>query len=82
MAAALLVSTVTVFAADNNSEKLNAVKKAFGPEQSSCTVTLEGTVSLPGLSVKISCSATSTTCREAINMANTCLNDAKRAIMY
>lgn len=85
MAAALLVSTVSVFAADvrnvdmNIDHKIERIKEQM--EGALCTVTMETSISVPGVSVKVSCSASSTSCKEAIAMANNCLEEAKKLLI-
>lgn len=86
MAAVLLVSTVSVFAGeiDNQKEKIVPVKewKTEKLENVMCTVSLEGSVTLIGVSVKVTCSATATTCKEAVTQAAKCLEEVKNIMMY
>jgi hypothetical protein len=86
MAAVLLVSTVSVFAAGENSEKVKVGQqnewKTGGPESIVCTVSMEGSVSLVGVSVKVTCSASASSCKEAITQAAKCLEEAKQILMY
>jgi hypothetical protein len=86
LAAVLLVSTASVFAAGENSDrgKIDPQKKwktedAMSP---TCTVSMEGSVTLIGVSVKVTCSASATTCKEAITQAAKCLEEAKQILMY
>lgn len=86
MAAVLLVSTVSVFAGEANSENdkigQSTEWRAGEVKNPTCTVSMEGSVSLIGLSVKVTCSATATTCKEAIAQAAKCLEEAKSILSY
>lgn len=86
MAALLLVSTVSVFAGETSNEKEKSGQhKEWKKEEvksPTCTVSMEGAVTLPGVSVKVTCSATATTCKEAITLAAKCLEEAKNILMY
>jgi hypothetical protein len=85
MAAALLVSTVSVFAADIRKGDIDIDHKIERNKEQMkgalCTVTMETSISVPGVSVKVSCSASSTSCKEAIAMANNCLDEAKKLLI-
>lgn len=85
MAAVLLVSTVSVFAADVKSEVSNDQKKieikVTDKENSECSMELSATFGPSWGSVKVSCKGTAPTCKEAISIAMSCLNEAKRQIM-
>jgi hypothetical protein len=86
MAAVLLVSTVSVFAAGENSDKVkNAQQKEWKTDEVKspvCTVSMEGSISLVGVSVKVTCSASAASCKEAITQAAKCLDEAKQLLMY
>lgn len=86
MAAVLLVSTVSVFAAGENSEKVKTVQqnewRKAGAKSPTCTVSMEGSVTLIGVSVKVTCSASATSCKEAITQAAKCLEEAKELLMF
>lgn len=85
MAAVLLVSTVSVFAADERKGEIDIDQKIERQKEQGkvpvCEVTLETSINLPGISIKVACSASSTSCREAIALANSCLAEAKKLIM-
>lgn len=85
MAAVLLVSTVSVFAADVRKENANQDQKIEQQKKQEkvpvCSVTLETSINIPGVSVKVSCTGSSTSCKEAIAIANSCLDEAKKLIM-
>ncbi len=85
IAAVLLVSTVSVFATDVRKGEVKndqlIERKIDQEEPPVCTVTMETSISVPGVSVKVSCSASSSTCKEAIAMANSCLDEAKKILM-
>jgi hypothetical protein len=86
MAAVLLVSTVSVFAGETGNEKVKLSQhnewKNEEMKNPTCTVSMEGAVSLPGISVKVTCSATAASCKEAITQAAKCLEEAKNILMY
>lgn len=86
MAAVLLVSTVSVFAAGENRDKVkNAQQKEWRTDEVKspvCTVSMEGSISLVGVSVKVTCSASAASCKEAITQAAKCLDEAKQLLMY
>ncbi|HSF45563.1 MAG TPA: hypothetical protein VLA58_06110 [Chitinophagaceae bacterium] len=86
MAAVLLVSTVSVFAGETGNEKdklsQNKEWKKQEVKDPVCTVSMEGAVTLPGISVKVTCSASAATCKEAITLAAKCLEEAKNILMY
>lgn len=86
MAAVLLVSSVSVFATGENREKVKIGQqnewRSKDPKSITCTVSMEGSVSLIGVSVKVTCSATASSCKEAITQAAKCLEEAKQILMY
>jgi hypothetical protein len=86
MAAVLLVSSVSVFATGENREKVKIGQqnewRSEDPKSITCTVSMEGSVSLIGVSVKVTCSATASSCKEAITQAAKCLEEAKQILMY
>jgi hypothetical protein len=86
MAAVLLVSTVSVFAAEDNSERGKSGQqkewKSENEQSIVCTVSMEGSVTLIGVSVKVTCSASASSCKEAITQAAKCLEEAKQILMY
>jgi hypothetical protein len=86
MAAVLLVSTVSVFAGETGNEKEKPGQhkewKQEVVKNPTCTVSMEGAVTLPGISVKVTCSATAASCKEAITQAAKCLEEAKNILMY
>lgn len=86
MAAVLLVSTVSVFAAGENSEKVKTDQqnewRKEDAKSPTCTVSMEGSVTLIGVSVKVTCSASATSCKEAITQAAKCLEEARELLMF
>ncbi len=86
MAAVLLVSTVSVFAAGENNDRVNNSQqkewKTAEVKTPVCTVSMEGSVTLIGVSVKVTCSASAASCKEAITQAAKCLEEAKQILMY
>ncbi len=85
MAAVLLVSTVSVFAADVKKGETVIERKieqqGKKEKEPVCSVTMETSLSAFGFSVKVSCTGSSTSCKEAIAIANSCLNEAKKQLM-
>jgi len=85
VAAVLLVSTVSVFAADVKSDGRNdQVKKETkisDEETSECSLSLEATFGPSWGNVTVTCKGTAPTCKEAVSIAKNCLEEAKRAIM-
>jgi hypothetical protein len=85
VAAVLLVSTVSVFAADVKSEGKNDQRKTeikiSGKEASECSLSLEATFGPSWGNVTVTCKGTASTCKEAVSIAKNCLEEAKRAIM-
>jgi hypothetical protein len=85
VAAVLLVSTVSVFAADVKSEGKNDQKKEeikiSGKEASECSLSLEATFGPSWGNVTVTCKGTAPTCKEAVSIAKNCLEEAKKAIM-
>jgi intracellular sulfur oxidation DsrE/DsrF family protein len=81
VAAVLLVSTVSVFAADvksevNTKEKLREVR-CSGVEVAECSMTLTATFGPSFAQVQVSCKGTAATCKEAGIIAKSCLDEAK-----
>jgi hypothetical protein len=85
VAAALLVSTVSVFAADVKSEGRNDQKKKevkiSNRDASECSLSLTATFGPSWGQVTVTCKGTATTCKEAVSIASNCLEEAKKAIM-
>jgi hypothetical protein len=85
MAAALLVSTVSVFATDVRKGEVNIDQKIERQKEQGrepvCEVSMETTISVPGISIRVTCTASASNCREAIQLANSCLAEAKKLIM-
>ena len=81
MAAVLLVSTVSVFAADVENEVKRKEKqteiKSYGGEASECSMTLTATLGPSWAQVQVTCKGTAGTCKEAGVIAKTCLDVAK-----
>jgi hypothetical protein len=84
MAVLLLVSTVSVFAADVKSEgKKDQVKteiKMSGKELGECSISVEATLSTPIFEAKVTCKGTAATCKEAVSIAKNCLDEARKAL--
>ena len=84
MAAVLLVSTVSVFAADVKSEGKNDQKKTetgiFNREAAECSMSLTATIGPSWGQVTVTCKGTAATCKEAISVAMSCLDEARKAI--
>jgi hypothetical protein len=85
MAAVLLVSTVSVFAADVRKGEVKIDQRIERQKDQGkvpvCEVSLETSINFPGLSIKVTCTASSTSCRQAIELAKSCLEEAKKLIM-
>jgi hypothetical protein len=85
VAAALLLSTVSVFAADVKSEGRNVQKKKevkmSNLDASECSLSLTATFGPSWGQVTVTCKGTATTCKEAVHIANNCLEEAKKAIL-
>ena len=84
LAAMLLVSTVTVFASETNGSTIKEEKKILielNEEKGECTYSISAKVGPSWGQVEIKCSYTATTCKEAISKANSCVEEARKAIM-
>jgi len=84
MAAMLLVSTVSVFAADVKSEgkkdeKATEVKIA-AKEAVECSISITATIGPSWSSVTVTCTGTASNCKEAVVTAKNCIEEAKKAI--
>lgn len=84
VAAVLLVSTVSVFAADVKSEgKKDHTKteiKIAGGEAVECSMSLTATFGPSWGQVTVTCTGSAATCKEAVATAKSCLDEAKKAI--
>ena len=84
MAAMLLVSTVSVFAADVKSEGKKDEKtteaKIATKEAAECSLTLKATIGPSFAQVEVSCTGSAATCKEAVSIAKNCLDEARKAI--
>ena len=84
MAAVLLVSTVSVFAADVKSEGKNDQKKkeagVFNREAAECSMSLTATFGPSWGQVTVTCTGTAATCKEAVTVAKNCLDEARKVI--
>jgi hypothetical protein len=85
MAAMLLVSTVSVFAADVKSEvnrKADQIEiKVKEKKVNECSMTLTATIGPSFAQVQVTCKGTAATCKEAGAIAKNCLDVAKGIIM-
>ena len=83
MAAMLLVSTVSVFAADVKSDKRKDQDKITVKmktwETAMCSMSLQATLGPSFAQIKVTCTGTATTCKEAVGIASSCLNEARKA---
>jgi hypothetical protein len=84
MAAMLLVSTVSVFAADVKSEgrkdeKKKEVKIAT-KEAAECSISITATLGPSWGSVTVTCTGTASTCKGAVVTAKNCIEEARKAI--
>ena len=84
MAAMLLVSTVSVFAADVQSESNRPVKlterKNIVNGADECSMTLTATIGPSFAQIQVTCKGTAATCKEAGVIAKTCLDVAKSIV--
>ena len=84
MAAMLLVSTVSVFAADVKSENNKHVKlaevKSIENRADECSMTLTATLGPSFAQIQVTCKGTAATCKEAGAIAISCINVAKSII--
>ncbi len=85
MAAMLLVSTVSVFAADvqregSKDEKRIEVNISKG-ETSECSISITATLGPTAASIQVTCTGTAANCKEAVSIASSCINEAKKALM-
>ncbi|MFZ9661824.1 MAG: hypothetical protein ACO29O_08095 [Chitinophagaceae bacterium] len=86
VAAMLLCGTGSVFAAEQKSEMRNRdvisiVKKEKDQgEAVVCTVSLSASIGPEYMQVTVTCSASASTCKEAIATAKSCIEDAKKAV--
>ncbi len=84
MAAVLLVSTVSVFAADVQREVSKDDKKIEvnipKGETGECSIALTATLGPSAAQIKVTCTGTAETCKEAVSIASSCINEAKKAI--
>ena len=84
LAAMLLVSTVTVFASEtkgNESKEEKKIEWKADEQKGECTYSISAKVGPSWGQVEIKCSYTATTCKEAIAKANSCVDEARKAIM-
>jgi len=84
MAAMLLVSTVSVFAAEVKSEsigqeKLTEIKNIVNGADE-CSMTLTATLGPSFAQIQVTCKVTAATCKEAGVIAKNCLDVAKSII--
>ena len=84
MAAMLLVSTISVFAADvksvgNVNKKLTEINTGVGTADE-CSMTLTTTIGPSFAQVKVTCSGTAATCVEAAAIVKSCIVAAKDII--
>jgi hypothetical protein len=83
MAAALLVSTVTVFATETKGvDMTKEVRKEepVKPVSNTCTVSLTAKVGPVFAQIEVQCSNTAANCKEAFSGAIKCLEAARKAI--
>lgn len=83
-AAMLLVSTVTVFATETKGKdhKVQAKEVKSTPKQfDECEVSISTKIGPSFAQVEVKCSYRAATCKEAITNVQTCLKDAKAAVM-
>jgi hypothetical protein len=85
MAAMLLVSTVSVFAADVKSEGKKEQKKIEIKAEKDvsflCSISLQATVGPSFAQVSVTCTGTAVACKEAVSIAKNCLDEARKAFM-
>lgn len=80
IAAMLLMGALSGFANSGNARGVSEMERGESGS-GTCTVTLEATVNIIGQSLKVSCSASSSTsCKEAMLIAKSCLDESKRMI--
>ena len=80
----LLVGTVSVFATerkttDNKEEK--RIEWKVDEQKGECTYTISAKIGPSWGQVEVKCSYTATTCKEAITQANSCIEEARKAII-
>ena len=83
MAAALLVSTVSVFATETKGADLNKEAKKETPVKpidQSCTVSLTAKIGSVFAQIEVQCSYTAANCKEAFSGALKCLDEARKAV--
>lgn len=83
MAAALLVSTASVFATETKGAVSNKeTRKEVKVEQKSdeCSVTMSAKIGPSFFQVEVKCTYTASTCKEAIAGASKCIDEARKAI--
>lgn len=85
MAAALLVSTASVFATEtkdliSNKETGKEVKVKVKEKRDECSVSLSTKIGPSWAQFEVKCTYTATTCKEAIAGVNRCLEEARKAI--
>jgi hypothetical protein len=83
MAAALLVSTASVFATETKGEvssKENRKEVKVEQERVECSVSLSAKIGPSYAQIEVKCTYTATTCKEAIAGVNKCLDEARKAI--